>query len=88
MQKTICQLISILLLAFSTVTNAEEVIDFSSDVRFGAFGRDRDQRDGSHYRRDQLRIRVRACVKVNFSDLFSGKVRFAGRYSLDDRFNT
>ena len=88
MRNSVFQLFSILMLVFSTATNAENTIDFSGDVRFGAFGRDRDQRDGNRSRRDELRIRARAGVKVNFSDAFSGKVRFAGRYSSDDRFNT
>ena len=88
MRNPVYQLFSILILAFITVVNAKDAIDFSGDVRFGAFGRDRDQRDGNRSRRDELRIRARAGVKVNFSDSFSGKVRFAGRYSSDDRFNT
>jgi hypothetical protein len=57
-------------------------------VRFGAFGRDRDERGGEDSRRDELRIRARAGVQLNFTNSFTGKLRFAGRYSGDDRFNT
>ena len=66
----------------------KSLVEFSGDVRFGAFGRDRDDRDGKRSRRDELRIRARAGVLVNITDSFSGKLRFAGRYSSDDRFNT
>lgn len=68
--------------------NDKDVVDFSGDVRFGAFGRDRDDRDGTRSRRDELRIRARAGVLANFTDSLSGKLRFTGRYSSDDRFNT
>ena len=71
--------------AFSSDKN---ILDFSGDIRFGAFGRDRDDRDGTHSRRDELRIRARAGVLAKFTDSLNGKLRFAGRYSSDDRFNT
>jgi len=86
--------IIILLFVFSCLfpiqsySREKELLDFSGDVRFGAFGRDRDERGGEDSRRDELRIRARAGVQVNFTDSFTGKLRFAGRYSRDDRFNT
>lgn len=86
--------IIVLLLVFSCLfptqsySREKELLDFSGDVRFGAFGRDRDGRDGTDSRRDELRLRARAGVQLNFTDSFTGKLRFAGRYSSDDRFNT
>ncbi len=75
-------------LATQVYSNDKDIVQFSGDVRFGAFGRDRDDRNGEHSRRDELRIRARVGTQLNFTDSFSGKIRFAGRYSSDDRFNT
>jgi hypothetical protein len=86
--------IIVLLLVFLCIFPAQaysrekELLDFSGDVRFGAFGRDRDGRDGTDSSSDELRLRARAGVQLNFTDSFTGKLRFAGRYSSDDRFNT
>ena len=76
------------LLPLSLHAGEKDFFEFSGDVRFGAFGRDRDERDGVRSRRDELRIRARAGMQLNFSDNISGKMRIAGRYSSDDRFNT
>ncbi len=88
MRQTLLIIIFVALLPINAFPSDEEIIGFGGDIRFGAFGRDRDDRDGEHSRRDELRIRARAGMLVNFTNSFSGKLRFAGRYSSDDRFNT
>lgn len=67
---------------------SDDLLEFSGDIRVGAFGRDRNNRDDDNSKRDELRIRARAGVKLNFNDTTSAKIRAAGRYSSDDRLNT
>lgn len=87
MRHTVLILIYLAVLPVNANSSDRGFLDFSGDTRFGAFGRDRDDRDGTHTRRDELRIRIRAGVQLNFTDSFSGKLRFAGRYGSDGRFN-
>ncbi|MFK7816917.1 MAG: hypothetical protein AB8B92_11340 [Gammaproteobacteria bacterium] len=82
-------LLSVLSCVFPAIaySGEKELFDFSGDVRFGFFGSDRDDRDGSRTRRDELRARIRAGMQLNLTDVVSGKLRFAGRYGSDSRFN-
>ena len=83
-------LIAILICIFpaQVIANDKATVALSGDVRFGVFGRDRNDRYGQRSQRDEALIRARAGVLVNFTDALSGKLRLAGRYSSDDRFNT
>ncbi len=77
---------AIALVLVSTLPAQSEAagIDFGGDLRTGVFGRDRDDRDGSSDSNDELRLRLRPGVGIQFSNKVSGKVRFAGRYSTDE----
>jgi hypothetical protein len=59
--------------------------DVSGDVRTGFFSLHRDDRDGSSDTTDEFRLRLRAGVGLKFSEQWMAKIRFAGRYSTDDR---
>lgn len=80
-----------IVLGFLILTNlaySDDLLEFNGDVRVGAFGRDRNNRDGDNAKRDELRVRARAGVKVNINESTNAKIRVAGRYSSDDRLNT
>ncbi len=57
----------------------------NGDVRAGFFSLHRDDRNGTEDTTDELRVRVRPGVGIKFSEQWLAQVRFAGRYSTDDR---
>lgn len=61
--------------------------DFSvnGDVRTGFYSLHRDDRNGAEDTTDELRLRVRLGVNAKFNEQWLAQVRFAGRYSTDDR---
>ena len=60
---------------------------FYGDMRFGYYSIDRDDRDGSQDKTDELRLRIRPGLKASLSDSLTAKIRLAGRYSTDKRNN-
>ncbi|NOY62154.1 MAG: hypothetical protein GXP10_03175 [Gammaproteobacteria bacterium] len=73
----------------SSIANAEvkisDNVTLSGDVRIGFFSLDRDDRDGSQDTTDEWRLRIRPGIKATLSDAVVAKLRFAGRYSTDER---
>ncbi len=59
--------------------------DFSGDVRTGFFSQHRHDRNGTSDTTDEFRLRLRAGVGIALSEQWQAKIRFAGRYSTDDR---
>lgn len=57
----------------------------NGDVRAGFYSLHRDDRDGKEDTTDELRLRVRPGIGVKFNEQWLAQVRFAGRYSTDDR---
>jgi len=57
----------------------------SGDIRGGYFSADRDDRNGSTNKTDEGRLRLRVGVSSKITNSLKAKVRFAGRYSTDDR---
>lgn len=68
-----------ILLATASATQAQD-IDFSGDLRFGYFGVERDERDGSTSDDDQYRLRARAGLLWTINDTWSFKGRYAGLF--------
>jgi len=62
-------------------------VEFSvnGDVRTGFFSLHRDDRNGTEDTTDEFRLRVRPGVSAKFNEQWQAQVRFAGRYSTDDR---
>jgi hypothetical protein len=62
-------------------------VDFSvnGDLRTGFFSLHRDDRDGTEDTTDELRLRVRLGLNAKLNEQWMAQVRFAGRYSTDDR---
>lgn len=54
-------------------------VDFSGDLRFGYYGFERDERNGSETDDDMLRLRVRAGLLWTINDTWSVKGRYAAR---------
>jgi len=75
------------LLVLGLLSTTAEAIDykFFGDARVGYFSADRDDRDGTQNKTDEGRLRLRLGVSSKLSDSLEAKVRFAGRYSTDDR---
>jgi len=61
-----------------------EGVDFSGDIRFGAYSFDRDERNGSSTDDDMLRLRVRAGLLWTINDTWSFKGRYAARMHSED----
>lgn len=57
----------------------------NGDVRTGYFSLHRDDRNGRADITDEVRLRLRAGVGAKFNEQWLAKVRFAGRYSTDER---
>ncbi|MFO7541242.1 MAG: hypothetical protein R6W97_00335 [Thiobacillus sp.] len=57
----------------------------NGDVRTGFYSLHRDDRDGKEDTTDELRLRVRPGIGAKFNEQWLAQVRFAGRYSTDDR---
>ncbi|HEX9626908.1 MAG TPA: hypothetical protein VGA00_08240 [Acidiferrobacterales bacterium] len=60
------------------------LLDLGGDLRLGAYGLDRDDRDGTRSSNGDWRARIRPGVGVRLSDSVSAKLRLAGRYTTDD----
>lgn len=62
-------------------------IEFSvnGDVRTGFYSLHRDDRNGVEDTTDELRLRLRPGVGAKFSEQWLAQLRFAGRYSTDER---
>ncbi|MHB1053355.1 MAG: hypothetical protein ACYCZT_09850 [Thiobacillus sp.] len=62
-------------------------VEFSlnGDVRAGFYSLHRDDRNGTKNTTDELRLRVRPGIGAKFNEQWLAQVRFAGRYSTDER---
>ncbi|HEY9098282.1 MAG TPA: hypothetical protein VIN38_05365 [Thiobacillus sp.] len=62
-------------------------VEFSlnGDVRAGFYSLHRDDRNGTQDTTDELRLRLRPGVGAKFNEQWRAQVRFAGRYSTDER---
>ena len=62
-------------------------VEFSlnGDVRAGFYSLHRDDRNGTKDTTDELRLRVRPGIGAKFNEQWLAQVRFAGRYSTDER---
>lgn len=65
-----------LLPMLSTAVYAQD-IDFSGDLRLGVVGLDRDDRNGQQVDDTEVKLRARAGVQWNMSDIYSAKARVA-----------
>ena len=70
-----------------TLVGPSAAVEFTlnGDVRAGFYSLHRDDRDGKEDTTDELRLRVRPGVGAKFNEQWLAQVRFAGRYSTDDR---
>lgn len=59
-------------------------VDFSGDIRFGYYGFERDERNGTETDDDMLRLRVRAGLQWNINETWSFKGRYAARVHNKD----
>jgi hypothetical protein len=57
----------------------------NGDVRTGFYSLHRDDRNGIEDTTDELRLRLRPGVSAKFNEQWMAQIRFAGRYSTDDR---
>ncbi len=71
------------LFLFSTPTIV--LAKVSGDARVGYFSSERDTRSNTKTDSKQFRLRLRVGYSESLSDKWSGKVRFAGRYSDDQK---
>jgi hypothetical protein len=83
-KRLIIPLVTGLMLPLSVSAAAVELSP-SGDVRAGFFSAHRDDRDGDKDVTDEFRLRLRAGVTAKFNAQWQARVRFAGRYSTDDR---
>jgi len=70
-----------------TLVGPSAAVEFTlnGDVRAGFYSLHRDDRDGKEDTTDELRLRVRPGIGAKFNEQWLAQVRFAGRYSTDDR---
>lgn len=59
-------------------------VDFSGDIRFGYYGFERDERNGTESDDDMLRLRARAGLLWTINDTWSFKGRYAARVHNKD----
>lgn len=76
-----------LMVAGLALAGPSAAVEFSlnGDVRGGFFSLHRDDRNGKEDTTDELRVRVRPGIGAKFNEQWRAQVRFAGRYSTDDR---
>jgi hypothetical protein len=81
------RLFILFLLSFTLVLQPVHAVNYkvSGDIRTGYFSADRDDRNGTQNKTDEGRLRLRVGVSADLTDSLQAKVRFAGRYSTDDR---
>lgn len=83
-QKIIGVVALIAVSALPAQAEEKRALEFTGDLRFGLFGLERDDRNGSTSSNEDWRMRIRPGVSANISDTVSAKLRFAGRYTSDD----
>ena len=77
----------VLMVTGLVLASPSEAVEFTlnGDLRAGFFSLHRDDRNGQEDTTEELRLRVRAGVNTKFNEQWLAQVRFAGRYSTDDR---
>lgn len=83
-KKWVSPVLSVLCLALAGPAAAVE-FTMNGDVRTGFYSLHRDDRNGKEDTTDELRLRLRPGVRAKFNEQWLAQVRFAGRYSTDDR---
>lgn len=83
-QKRLLALLSAMALSGVSTAQAQSNIDFSGDIRFGYYGYERDERNGSESDDDMLRLRARAGLLWTINDTWSFKGRYAARMHNKD----
>src|SRR4030065_2200578 len=70
-----------------TLVGSAAAVEFkmNGDVRTGFYSRHRDDRNGQKDTTDEFRLRLRPGVSAKFNEQWLAQVRFAGRYSTDER---
>lgn len=70
-----------------TLAGSAAAVEFTvnGDVRTGFFSLHRDDRNGQKDTTDEFRVRLRPGVSAKFNEQWLAQVRFAGRYSTDER---
>jgi len=76
-----------LFLTLTALPSQAVTLDWSGDIRGGYFAKERDQRNGQSSELDEWRLRLRTGLLVRFNDVWSFKLRGAGRYSTEDDNN-
>lgn len=79
-----CWALSATLAAAVSSGAVAQSVDFSGDLRFGYIFADRDERNGTNIDSDELRLRARAGLQWNASEVYSFKVRYAGLVNNED----
>lgn len=65
-------------------TALSDALKLYGDARVGYFSQHRNDRDGDHSDSDSWRLRLRAGLKGQWSDTWSGALRVAGRYADEE----
>lgn len=78
-KKLLLALVPALALTGVSVVQAQNNVDFSGDIRFGYYGFERDERNGTESDDDMLRLRARAGLLWTINDTWSFKGRYAAR---------
>lgn len=83
-KKMVSPVLSVLCLALA---GSAEAVEFTvnGDVRTGFYSLHRDDRNGQKDTTDEFRLRLRPGVSAKFNEQWLAQVRFAGRYSTDER---
>lgn len=70
-----------------TLAGSAAAVEFTmnGDVRTGFYSLHRDDRNGQKDITDEFRLRLRPGVSAKFNEQWLAQVRFAGRYSTDER---
>ncbi len=80
MTNTSKSLLLMLAISASAATTQAQDVDYSADMRFGYYGFERDERNGSTTDDEQFRLRLRAGLLWTINDTWSFKGRYAGRF--------
>jgi len=78
-------IIAIVAISYLSISPSNVQAEVAGDVRVGYFSSERDSRSNTKSDSKQARLRLRVGYVDSFNDKWSAKVRFAGRYSDDQK---
>lgn len=83
-KKLLLALMPVMALSGVSAVQAQNNVEFSGDIRFGYYGFERDERNGTESDDDMLRLRARAGLLWTINDTWSFKGRYAARVHNKD----